>query len=168
MIYRFRAILDHDGKEDIFRDIEIRKTDTFEDLHNVLTQSFGFDGSEMASFYVSNDEWEQGQEIALFDMGQNEDVRMMNETIIEAIVNEDQTKLIYVYDFLNMWTILVELGEIVEEAQGTDYPNLMFVCGQVPSEAPEKQFEVDLSTDDEFDDYRLDDYDELNFDEHWN
>lgn len=168
MIYRFRAILDHDGKEDIFRDIEIRKTDTFEDLHNVLTQSFGFNGSEMASFYVSNDEWEQGQEIALFDMGQNEDVRMMNETIIEAIVNEDQTKLIYVYDFLNMWTILVELGEIVEEAQGTDYPNLMFVCGQVPSEAPEKQFEVDLSTDDEFDDYRLDDYDELNFDEHWN
>lgn len=168
MIYRFRAILDHDGKEDIFRDIEIRKTDTFEDLHNVLTQSFGFDGSEMASFYVSNDEWEQGQEIALFDMGQNEDVRMMNETIIEAIVNEDQTKLIYVYDFLNMWTILVELGEIVEEAQGTDYPNLMFVCGQVPSEAPEKQFEVDLSTDDEFDDYRLDDYDELNFDEYWN
>ena len=26
MIYRFRAILDHENKEDIFRDIEIRKT----------------------------------------------------------------------------------------------------------------------------------------------
>lgn len=68
MIYRFRAILDHDNKEDIFRDIEIRKTDTFEDLFNVLTQSFGFDGSEMASFYVSDDQWQQGQEIALFDI----------------------------------------------------------------------------------------------------
>lgn len=167
MIYRFRAILDHDSKEDIFRDIEIRKTDTFEDLHNVLTQSFGFDGSEMASFYVSNDEWDQGQEIALFDMGQNDDIRMMNETIIEDVVDEDHTKLIYVYDFLNMWTFLVELGEIVDEAQGTDYPNLMFVCGQVPSEAPEKQFEAEQSEED-YDDYRLDDYDELNFDEHWN
>jgi len=167
MIYRFRAILDHDSKEDIFRDIEIRKTDTFEDLHNVLTQSFGFDGSEMASFYVSNDEWNQGQEIALFDMGQNEDIRMMNETIIEDVVDEDHTKLIYVYDFLNMWTFLVELGEIVDEAQGTDYPNLMFVCGQVPSEAPEKQFEAEQSEED-YDGYRLDDYDELNFDEHWN
>ena len=167
MIYRFRAILDHDSKEDIFRDIEIRKTDTFEDLHNVLTQSFGFDGSEMASFYVSNDEWDQGQEIALFDMGQNDDIRMMNETIIEDVLDEDHTKLIYIYDFLNMWTFLVELGEIVDEAQGTDYPNLMFVCGQVPSEAPEKQFEAEQSEQD-YDGYRLDDYDELNFDEHWN
>ena len=168
MIYRFRAILDHDSKEDIFRDIEIRKTDTFEDLFNVLTQSFGFDGSEMASFYVSNDEWYQGQEIALFDMGENEDIRLMNETTIEDVVDEDQTKLIFIYDFLNMWTFLVELGEIVEEAQGTDYPNLMFVCGQVPSEAPEKQFEADQSFDHDNDNYRLDDYDELNFDEHWN
>ncbi len=168
MIYRFRAILDHDSKEDIFRDIEIRKTDTFEDLFNVLTQSFGFDGSEMASFYISDDQWQQGQEIALFDMGENEDIRLMNETIIEDIVDEDQTKLIFVYDFLNMWTFLVELGEIVEEAQGTDYPNLMFVCGQVPSEAPEKQFEADQSFEDDNENYRLDDYDELNFDEHWN
>jgi hypothetical protein len=167
MIYRFRAILDHENKEDIFRDIEIRKTDTFEDLHNVLTQSFGFDGSEMASFYVSNDDWHQGQEIALFDMGQNEDIRMMNETIIEDLLDEDNTKLIYIYDFLNMWTFLVELGEIVEEAQGTDYPNLLFVCGQIPSEAPEKQFEADQSNED-LDGYRFDDYDELNFDEHWN
>lgn len=159
MIYRFRAILDHDQKEDIFRDIEIRKTDTFEDLHNVLTQSFGFDGSEMASFYISNDQWEQGQEIALFDMGQNTDVKMMNETIVEELINEDNNKLIYIYDFLNMWTFLIELGEIVEEAQGTDYPNLMFVCGQVPSEAPEKQFEakdpnsIQDGADDLFDDY---------------
>ncbi|MGC6525958.1 MAG: IS1096 element passenger TnpR family protein [Flavobacteriaceae bacterium] len=169
MIYRFRAILDHDSKEDIFRDIEIRKTDTFEDLFNVLTQSFGFDGSEMASFYVSDDQWQQGQEIALFDMGENEDIRLMNETIIEDVIDEDQTKLIFVYDFLNMWTFLVELGEIVDEAQGTDYPNLMFVCGQVPSEAPEKQFEADQSSfEDEDEDYRFDDYDEFNFDEHWN
>ena len=159
MIYRFRAILDHDQKEDIFRDIEIRKTDTFEDLHNILTQSFGFDGSEMASFYISNDQWEQGQEIALFDMGQNTDVKMMNETIVEELINEDNNKLIYIYDFLNMWTFLIELGEIVEEAQGTDYPNLMFVCGQVPSEAPEKKFEAEDPNsiqdvaDDLFDDY---------------
>tara|TARA_Y100000385_G_C13079164_1_gene632982 strand:- start:941 stop:1447 length:507 start_codon:yes stop_codon:yes gene_type:complete len=168
MIYRFRAILDHESKEDIFRDIEIRKTDTLEDLFNVLTQSFGFDGSEMASFYVSNDEWHQGQEIALFDMGENDDIRLMNETIIEDVVDENQTKLIFVYDFLNMWTFLVELGEIVEEAQGTDYPNLMFVYGQVPSEAPEKQFEADQSLEDQDGNYKLDDYDELDFDEHWN
>lgn len=169
MIYRFRVILDHHSKEDIFRDIEIRKTDTFEDLHNTITQSFGFDGSEMASFYVSNDNWEQGDEIALFDMGQDHSMNM-NETILEDIVDENTNKLIYIYDFLSMWTFLIELGEIVDEAQGTNYPNLLFVCGQLPSEAPEKQFESDddFDLDNENESYRLDDYDELNFDEHWN
>ena len=44
----------------------------------------------------------------------------------------------------------------------------MFVCGQVPSEAPEKQFEADQSLEDQDGNYKLDDYDELDFDEHWN
>ena len=54
MIYRFRIILDHDSEGDIFRDIEIRETDSMEDLHNTINQAFGFDGTEMASFYVSD------------------------------------------------------------------------------------------------------------------
>ena len=54
MIYRFRVILDNDTDEDVFRDLEIRETDTLEDLHNIITQSFGFDGSEMASAYPQN------------------------------------------------------------------------------------------------------------------
>ena len=166
MIYRFRVVLDHDNKEDIFRDVEIRKTDTFEDLHNVITQSFGFDGSEIASFYLSNESWEQGQEIALFDMGQSNEIQMMNETIIEDLINEDQTRLIYIYDFLNMWTFLVELGEVVEEAQGTDYPNLLFVCGQLPTVAPEREFKSDKQfSDSDPDDDLSNNYDD-NF--YWN
>ena len=166
MIYRFRVVLDHDNKEDIFRDVEIRKTDTFEDLNNVIIQSFGFDGSEMASFYLSNESWEQGQEIALFDMGQGNEIQMMNETIIEDLINEDQTRLIYIYDFLNMWTFLVELGEVVEEAQGTDYPNLLFVCGQLPTVAPEREFKSDKQfSDSDPDDDLSNNYDD-NF--YWN
>ncbi|REG87220.1 IS1096 element passenger TnpR family protein [Winogradskyella sediminis] len=171
MIYRFRIILDNDTDDDVFRDIEIRESDTMEDLHNSITQSFGFDGMEMASFYVSDDQWNQGEEIAMMDMSEaGNEVKMMNETVINSIVHEASTRLIYVYDFMNMWTFYVELGEIVEEAEGTDYPNLMFVHGQIPDEAPEKTFEAE--EDDEFsefeDDLDLDDYDNLNFDENWN
>ncbi len=171
MIYRFRVILDNDTEEDIFRDIEIRKTDTLEDLHNTITQSFGFDGTEMASFYVSNDEWDQGEEISLFDMSEGiNSVKLMNETLLEDIVDEKQTKLIYVYDFLSMWTFLVELAEIVDAAEGTDYPNLMYVHGQIPNEAPEKMFEADdMGNLNEFsDDFNVDDYDDLDFNENWN
>ncbi|WP_298904234.1 hypothetical protein [uncultured Psychroserpens sp.] len=172
MIYRFRVILDNDTEDDIFRDIEIRETDSLEDLHNTITQSFGFDGLEMASFYLSNDTWEQGEEISMFDVSEGPNaVRVMAETTLNEVVHEAQTKLIYVYDFLSMWTFYVELAEIVDEADGTDYPNLMFVHGQIPDAAPEKSFEADDLNDD-FDglddDIDVGDYDNLDFDENWN
>ena len=171
MIYRFRVILDNDTEDDVFRDLEIRETDTLEDLHNIITQSFGFDGTEMASFYLSDDEWNQGEEISLFDLSEGStSTRLMSETLINKDVHEIKPKLIYVYDFLSMWTFFVELAEIVEEEEGHDYPNLMFVHGQIPTEAPEKNFEADSFDDDnEFDDdYDVDDYSDLDFDEQWN
>jgi hypothetical protein len=170
MIYRFRVILDNDTEEDVFRDLEIRETDNLEDLHNIITQSFGFDGTEMASFYISNEAWEQGEEISLFDLSDDGSARLMNETEIADVVHEAQTKLIYIYDFLSMWTFYVELAEIVEEAEGHDYPNLMFVQGQVPDTAPDRIFKAEDDGDgDAFDDsVDIDDYEGLDFNENWN
>lgn len=173
MIYRFRIILDNDTEDDVFRDIEIRESDTMEDLHNTITQSFGFDGMEMASFYMSDEQWNQGEEISMMDMSEaGNEVKMMSTTIIKDMIHEASTRLIYLYDFMNMWTFYVELGEIVEEAEGTDYPNLMYVHGQIPDEAPEKTFEAEEDEDDIYNEFEDDldpnDYDNLNFDENWN
>lgn len=167
MIYRFRIILD--TQEDVFRDLEIMQDSTMEDFHNAITQAFGFAGQEMASFYVSNDEWEQGEEIALFDMSEGpEPLRTMAETILEDVLDEDQTKLIYVYDFLSMWTFLVELAEIAEAESGRQYPNLMYAHGELPEEAPDKEF-IGTSLDDATEDLGLgnDDFDSLDIDS-WN
>jgi hypothetical protein len=98
------------------------------------------------------------------------DIQLMNEKSIDKTVSESSTKLIYVYDFLNMWTFLVELAEVVQEAQGTDYPNLMYVHGQVPNQAPEKTFKAEQNEDDldEYrDDYNSEDYDQLDYNDNW-
>lgn len=170
MIYRFRVILD--TEEDVFRDIEIEQNATLEQFHNVITQSFGFDGTEMASFYTSDDQWNQGIEISLFDMSDsNEPVKLMNETAIEDLVSEDAPKMIYVYDFLSMWTFFVELAEIADYENGREYPNIMFVHGQLPDQAPDKEFvsdDVDDLGDEDNSFIDLDEYDDLNFDENWN
>ncbi|HET8804179.1 MAG TPA: hypothetical protein VFM72_06335 [Aequorivita sp.] len=170
MIYRFRIILDTD--EDVFRDIEIEASNTLEDFHNAITQSFGFDGQEMASFYTTNDLWEEGEEISLFDVSDEPGgVRIMGETYLEDIVDEEKTRLLYVYDFLNMWTFMVELADIAEAEAGTTYPNLMYSHGQIPEEAPEKEFIAEEIEDDDFEEeFDLDpeDYDNLDFDENWN
>ncbi|WP_310992342.1 IS1096 element passenger TnpR family protein [Aequorivita marina] len=174
MIYRFRVILD--THEDVFRDIEIKASDTLEDLHNAVIQSFGFDGQEMASFYLSNELWEEGEEISLFDVSDEEGgIRLMNETSLEDVVDEKNTRMLYVYDFLNMWTFMIELGDIVQAEEGVLYPNLMYVEGQVPDEAPEKEFISEkIDGDDDDDDLDIDydldpeDYGDLDFDENWN
>ena len=173
MIYRFRVILD--TEEDIFRDIEIHQDATLEDFHNSITQSFGFDGLEMASFFTSDDEWRQDEEIALFDMGESANpLRVMSETKIDEVVSTEQTRLIYVYDFLSLWTFFVELADVAEVVEGTTYPNLMYVHGQIPDQAPPTDFsgEEDDADEDEFDeyddDYDVGDYEGLDFDENWN
>jgi len=170
MIYRFRIILD--THEDVFRDIEIEASATLEDFHNAITQSFGFDGQEMASFYTSNDLWEEGEEISLFDVSDEPGgVRIMGETSLEDVVDEEKTRLLYVYDFLNMWTFMVELADIADAEAGTIYPNLMYSHGQLPEEAPEKEFIAEEIEEDDFDEeFDLDpeDYDNLDFDENWN
>lgn len=175
MVYRFRIILD--TEEDVFRDIEIEASATLEDFHNAITQSFGFDGQEMASFYTSNEFWEEEEEISLFDVSDEPGgIRVMGNTYLEDVVDKDNTRLLYVYDFLNMWTFMVELADIGEVETGRIYPNLMYSQGEIPAEAPEKEFisepiEGDDDDDDFFDDdYDLDpeDYDSLDFDENWN
>ncbi len=169
MIYRFRVILDNDTEDDVFRDLELHETDTLEDLHNIIIQSFGFDGTEMASFYLSDEEWNQGEEISLFDMSEGANaVKLMNKTITNDVVHEASTKLIYVYDFFSMWTFYVELAEIVEEVKGTDYPNLMFVQGQIPDEAPEKFFQTEETENFDENENDLDDYENLDFNQNWN
>ena len=164
MIYKIRIILD--TEEDIFRDIEIESEVNLEDLHNTIIQSFGFMGNEMASFYTCDEQWNQQEEIALFDMEEfGSAARLMNETFLEDVLNEQTPKLIYVYDYLSLWTFFVELADIVEKEDGRSYPNVLFSYGELPDAPPEKRFEADPSFD--AGEYP-ESYDDLNFDENWN
>lgn len=167
MIYKFRIILDADG--DIFRDIAIDGDSTFESFHNTITQAFGFDGTEMASFYQSDEEWHQGEEIALFDMGETPGgVLLMANTIIDTLVNENDNRLLYVYDFFHMWTFFIELAEIAEPDAGATYPQLLYSHGLLPDTPPEKEFKAEGQEDPLSDNLNDEDLDDLYHDTNWN
>ena len=179
MIYKFRAILDNE--DDIFRDIAINQEDTLEDFHNALFNAFGFNGLEVASFYTCDDTWNQDQEIPMFDTGDEPgEIKTMADYVLEDILDKQNTKIIYVYDFINMWTFLVELASIENEVVGETYPNLLFSHGIMPEESGDKVFESDFDENSisEFeDDYDEDDLDMLDggenfedfgFEENWN
>ena len=178
MVYKFRVILD--TEDDVFRDIAILEDDTLEDLHNAIVNSFGFDGLEIASFYTCDDKWNQEDEIPLFDTG---DVigeqKIMSDYTLSDILDTENTKIIYVYDFLNMWTFLVELAAVEDQVIGNTYPETLFSHGEMPMDAPEKDFTDSTTSDFDYDedDYDEDDLDMLDggdnfedygFEENWN
>ena len=179
MVYKFRVILD--AEEDIFRDIAILAEDTLEDLHNAIFNSFGFDGMEVASFYTCDDTWNQEDEIPMFDTGDIPgEQKTMSDYLLSDILDKENTKIIYVYDFISMWTFLVELAAIEEITAGNTYPETIFSVGEMPAEAMEKhfiaegeeeeynEFEDDLDEED-LDMFEGDDsFEDYGFEENWN
>ncbi|MFQ3296711.1 MAG: hypothetical protein ACI9JT_001209 [Polaribacter sp.] len=136
-MYKIRVILD--TKEDVIRTILVDNNLNLEDLHLTIAKSFGFKGQEMASFYRTDEEWTQGEEIPLFNMEEiGEGISMKTCSLTETlpVIND---KLIYVYDFLKMWTFYVDVIEISTEKK-TGLPQIILTVGEIPSEAPEKEF----------------------------
>ncbi len=143
MAYKIRFILD--VTENVVRDIAIDKECTLEDLHHAATKAFGFGGHEMASYYRSDNEWNQGEEIPLFDMSDaGVSICMQNCTIAEILKNKND-KLIYVYDFMNLWTFFVELVDLSFTSE--EIPAIVASLGNIPETAPEKKFEAEINLD---------------------
>ncbi len=166
MAYKVRVILDVD--KDVFRDIIVNETINLEDLHFTIAKSFGFKGQEMASFYRTDNEWNQGEEIPLFDMSEDGNSLSMSTCITSDILQKKGDKLIYVYNFFAMWTMFVELSEILEQNENI-LPVLALSFGNVPDEAPVKEFIGEDAKDDfdVFDDEsnieNIDDFDFENY-----
>jgi len=164
MAYRIRIILD--VKDDVIRDLIIDETINLEELHFTIAKAFGFKGQEMASFYQTNTNWEQGEEIPLFDMSENGNSVAMNSFLVKDIFKNVNDKLIYVYDFMALWTFFVELSEITNTFE-EGLPKIALSFGNVPDEAPEKEFKAEKSLDDfdAFDDENdLENIDDFDFD----
>ena len=157
MVYKIRVILN--TEEDVIRDIAIDADSNLEDLHNAITNSFGFTGDQMASFYRSDETWVQGEEHPLFDLGEGNDrkVQMIN-VLVNEVLQEENDKMLYVYDFFNMWSFYVELIQTDFDYNNVEIPSLLFSLGLLPNNAPDIQFESeDLSADD----VEENDFDEL-------
>ncbi len=153
-MYKIRVILD--TKEDVIRTILVDNTINLENLHNTIAAAFGFEGQEMASFYRTDDEWNQGEEIPLFNMAEAGEEISMQNCFLNDSLPEENSKLIYVYDFLNMWTFYVDVIEISSEKR-ENLPQTILTVGEIPKEAPEKEFVADKIEDEFGDEGDIDD-----------
>ncbi len=115
-ILKFRVYWEDD--ESVYRDIVIKHTQNFFDLHNVILKAFEFDSKHSATFYRSNDSWQRGKEITLekYDKIYKVEPLLMTEALVGTQIHDPNQKFIYVYDFHKNWTFKVELINVNKEA----------------------------------------------------
>jgi hypothetical protein len=147
-ILKFRIYLEED--DSVYRDVVIRHTQSFYDLHETILKAFEFDNKHQATFYRSNDNWQRGREITLdkYERPYKAPPLLMKDTTIGSEIKDPNQKFIYVYDFTKNWAFLVELINVSkEENPKITYPSMIRKEGIGPSQYGTKSLLGERFTD---------------------
>jgi hypothetical protein len=128
MIYRFKVWFEEE--EDINRIIDIQPASTFLEFHNIILDSIGFNKDLPTSFFCSDDNWRKGKEISLKDPAKLQ----MSATKLKEYVNDPHQKYVYITDFNEQWTLLIELQSIQIDVKGISYPLVSKTVGKAPKQ----------------------------------
>ncbi|HEX8462201.1 MAG TPA: hypothetical protein VF623_12255 [Segetibacter sp.] len=134
-ILKFRAYYEED--DSVYRDIVIKHTQSFFDLHNAILKSYEFDNKHAATFYRSNDSWQRGREISLqkYDKQYKAEPLIMADTTIGSEIKDPNQKFVYTYDFVKGWIFLIELINVSkEESPKVNYPAAIRAEGIGPAQ----------------------------------
>jgi hypothetical protein len=166
-VYRFRITFEN--FEEVYREIEIKSEQTFEDLHFAIQSSISFDAKEPASFYMSNDNWIKGQEISLHERPPRNNVKciLMRDAALVDWIEDPHQKIYYESDYRSDWTFFIELVKILPDSdRGKHYP----ACTKSNGDAPKQRgtiipYSDETDSEEEIVPVFLDDYKEDGDDE---
>ena len=134
-ILKFRIYFEED--DSIYRDVAVRHTQNFYDLHEAILRAYEFDNKHKATFFRSNDHWQKGKEITLevYEKEYKAPPLLMKDTTVGSEIRIPNQKFIYLYDFNKNWGFLVELINVSkEENPKLVYPALVRTEGIPPSQ----------------------------------
>ncbi|MCX6289400.1 MAG: hypothetical protein NTW92_06515 [Bacteroidetes bacterium] len=122
---KFRVYWEEDDA--IYRDVIVKHTQNFTELNNIILKAFEFDQKHDATFFRSNDIWKRGREIskAVYEKEYIAPPLLMEETTIGSEIIDTNQHFIYLYDFVKSWTFLIELIQVIKNADADmtlEYP----------------------------------------------
>jgi hypothetical protein len=130
MVYKFVVLSDED--ETFVREFEFLDIHSLLDFHNLIQDELEFDKSQMASFFMTTDNWEKEEEFTLFDMGTGSST--MEVAVLEDIIFRKNQKLLYIFDFFNERGLFVEYTGEAKEIEGREYPSCTNSKGVPPKQ----------------------------------
>ncbi len=134
-ILKFRVYWEEEDA--IYRDVLVKHTQLFSDFHQIILKAFEFDQKHDATFFRSNEKWQRGREISKEVYQKEYPVAplLMDETTIGSEIMDTNQHFIYLYDFNKSWTFLVELIQVIKNADAdmnVEYPVISRVEGVGP------------------------------------
>jgi len=134
-VLKFRVYWEEDDA--IYRDVLVKHTQSFQDLHTIILKAFEFDQKHDATFYRSNDIWKRGREISkeVYDREYKVPPLLMAETAISSEIIDTNQHFIYEYDFVKSWSFLIELIQVIKNADADmnlEYPLVSRIEGVGP------------------------------------
>ena len=138
-VYKFR--LTFEDYEDIYRDIEIKSTQTFLEFHEAILQSIGFDMKHASSFFAADDFWRKGNEVTLLEEDLEPGVKLMKNVKISSFIERPNQRFVYLYDKQVLWSFQIELIKLVPEDIKTKYPRCIKTIGQAPKQYKQQLLE---------------------------
>ncbi|MDB5159523.1 MAG: Plasmid pRiA4b ORF-3-like protein [Mucilaginibacter sp.] len=132
-LYRFRVTFE--DYDDVTREIDIKSTQTFEDLHRAIHQSTGYNAAYPSSFYISNDQWIKGEEVTYLPNQKRIDrgIALMEKVKLSSRIDDPHQKFYYTFNFDRPFDFHVELMKIIlDEAAGVTYPAIIKSVGDAP------------------------------------
>lgn len=146
-IYRFK--ISFEDYDEVSREIDMLPKHTFLDLHQAIQKNLGYEVEVASSFYISNDQWKKGKEIAFLPTENKiaQKVILMEDSRLNQFIDDPHQKFYYTYNFARPYDFHVQLVKILKEEEGKTYPSVFRSLGAAP-----KSFNHITSIDDSIDD----------------
>jgi len=139
-VYIFRILAEEE--ESFLREIALSEDNTLLDFHTILTKSTGLDDKQLASFYVTNKQWEKQKEFTLMDMDvedyaierEIEDIipiDIMSNVHLGDIIEDPKQRMLYEYNFVYPTLFFISLIETAEENDNKTFPKILRAEGDI-------------------------------------
>jgi hypothetical protein len=134
-----------DELEDVVREIEIKGTQTFNDLHVAIAATFKLNLKMQASFFVSNSRWQKLNEITLGHSSVFENAINGLKDTIESVIPGTAKHLVYFNEDAAEYSILILLEKVTDkENPGKAYPVVVNAKGSLSGSSGESFFVSDF------------------------
>ena len=164
-VYIFRILAEEE--ESFLREIALSEDNTLLDFHIILTKSMGLDDKQLASFYLTDKQWEKQKEFTLMDMEvddytnkerESEDmisIDVMSNVHVGDIIEDPKQRMLYEYNFVNPTLFFISLISMEKYDDHVVFPKILASEGNVDIEQSDDEMD-----DDDFDDMIEDGYDD--------